>query len=155
LPCNTISNPLFPCSIRSSDSGEVQRWHVRLLPEAEDPKMPLRTRINHRPGAAAVEAAIVLPVFILLFLAFILGGQMIANYERVACQAREASRWASVRGGDYFRETGNASPTRQQILDQVVLPLAAGMETNRIELTVQWIDAATGTTYDWDSSSKD
>src|SRR5262245_32908721 len=91
-----------------------------------------------RRGAAAVEAAIVIPVFLFLFLALIIGGQMIAIHQRVACQAREATRWTSVRGGDYFRETGNASPTRQQILDQIVLPLSAGMEASRIELTVQW-----------------
>jgi Flp pilus assembly protein TadG len=103
----------------------------------------------------AVEAAVVYPVVLFVFLALILGGVGVFRYEQVACQAREAARWASVRGSDWQQETKQDSPTQQQILQQAVLPLAAGMDPAKITIKVQWIDQATGTAVDWDKAGKD
>ena len=77
------------------------------------------------------------------------------RYEQVACQAREAARWASVRGGNWQQATGKSSPTQDEILQQAVLPLAAGMDPAKINIRVQWIDQSTGTAVDWDGAPKD
>ncbi|WP_020474685.1 TadE/TadG family type IV pilus assembly protein [Zavarzinella formosa] len=112
------------------------------------------TRSGDRTAAITVEGAIVIPVFLLLLLVIVVGGTGIFQYEQVACQSREAARWASVRGGDYQRETSLASPTANDILQQVVLPLAANMDPSHLTLTVEWVNGATGAATSWDSSSK-
>jgi Flp pilus assembly protein TadG len=108
-----------------------------------------------RRAAMMVEAAVVYPVVLFLFLTLILGGMAVFRYQLVACQARDGARWASVRGADWAAATNQNSPTKQQILDQAVLPLGAGMDPNKLALQVQWVDQATGTAVDWDSAGKD
>jgi Flp pilus assembly protein TadG len=117
--------------------------------------MTPQTIFARRRGAVAVEAAVVYPVFVFVFLALVLGGVGVFRYQQVACQAREAARYASVRGGNWELETNQNSPTKQQILQQAVLPLTAGMDPTKISITVQWIDQSTGTAVDWDSAGKD
>jgi Flp pilus assembly protein TadG len=117
--------------------------------------MQCQTRHLRRRAAMAVEAAVVYPVVVIVFLGLIVGGIGVFRYQQVACQAREAARWASVRGGNWSRETNQTSPTKQQILQQAVLPLAAGMDPSKITIQVQWINQATGAAVDWDSAGKD
>src|SRR5207244_4088990 len=107
-----------------------------------------------RRGALALEAALVYPVFLLLMLGIVVGGMGVFRYQQVSCQAREAARWASVRGGDYRKETDKASPAQDDIFKAAVVPMAAGMDTTAITMQVQWIDQATGQAYDWDSAAK-
>ena len=103
----------------------------------------------------ALEGAVVYGAVMVLLLALVLGGFAVFRYEQVACQAREAARWASVRGGNWQQEVNKPSPTQQQILDNAVLPLAAGMDTAKITIRVQWIDQSTGKATDWDSAPRD
>jgi Flp pilus assembly protein TadG len=110
---------------------------------------------SRRRGAAlAVEAAFVYPVLLLLLLGLIVGGVAVFRYQQVVCLAQEAARWASVRGGDYQKDTGRTSPTRQDIVNQAVMPLTAGMDPGRLRVRVQWVDATSGRAYDWDSAGK-
>jgi Flp pilus assembly protein TadG len=107
-----------------------------------------------RKGAVLVEAAIVLPVLILLLLAIIIGGTGVLFSEQVTAQVREASRWASVRGANFHRTTKQSSPTQNDILQQVVLPMVVNMDPTQLSLSVQWIDVANNVVYDWDSAPK-
>ncbi len=107
-----------------------------------------------RSGAYAVEAAIVIPVMIFLLLGLLLGGMGVFHYQQVACQAREAARYACVRGADFRRDTKQASPTQEAIFEQAVLPFAASMDTTQLTLSVEWIDEGSGAAYAWDSASK-
>jgi Flp pilus assembly protein TadG len=108
-----------------------------------------------RHGALAVETAIVLPVMLFCILGIILGGMAVFCHQLVAYQAREAARFASVRGGDYQRDTDAESPTVQQIMDQAVMPVAVGMDPALLSIQVQWIDRGINATYDWDGAAKD
>lgn len=59
----------------------------------------MRIRKQHRRrGASLVEAAIVLPLFLLVVISFIDFGLGVFRYNKVAHSAREAAREASVRG---------------------------------------------------------
>ncbi len=107
-----------------------------------------------RPGAVALESAVVYPVMIFLLLALVVGGTRVFRYQQVACLAREAARAACVKGSDWQKATGKTSPTRQQLFDDVVLPRAAGMGPEQLTLSVVWVNGATGATADWDSSTK-
>ena len=117
------------------------------------PNSSLGTR--WRSAAVAVEAAVVLPVMLFLLLFLIIGGMLVFRHQQVACQAREAARWACVRGGDYQKDTDQASPTQQQILEQAVLPLAQGMDPNSLVVRVQWIDQGSNAVQNWDPAPKD
>jgi Flp pilus assembly protein TadG len=114
-------------------------------------KMP---QCSPRRAALAVEAAIVWPALLFLLLTFIVGGTGVFRYEQVACQAREAARWACVRGSDYQLDTNQSSPTQQQIITQTVVPMAVGMDVSQLSVQIQWINQGTGAIQDWDSASK-
>jgi Flp pilus assembly protein TadG len=102
-----------------------------------------------------LEAAIVYPILLFLVLMIVLGGTAVFRYQQVALLAREAARWASVRGGDYHRDTNLPFPKEQDIFDQAVAPLATGMNLANLTSQVEWIDQSTGTAYPWDSASRD
>ena len=113
-----------------------------------------QTKPRHRRGAVTVESAIVYPVMFLLLFGVIVGGLGVFRFQETALQARDAARYASVRGGRYHKETGNPSPTAAQIRQDVVLPLAGGMDPAGVAVKVEWIDETTGAAYDWDKSAK-
>jgi Flp pilus assembly protein TadG len=112
------------------------------------------SRHSRRRGAVLVESAIVYPVLVLLLLGLIVGGLGVFRYQQVACQARDAARWASVRGGRFHKQTQQPSPTADAIRQNAVLPLAAGMNPSNLTVQVQWIDESTGAASDWDQASK-
>ncbi len=114
----------------------------------------LQYALRSRRAALAVEGAIVYPVVIFLLLLMIIGGMGVFRFQQVACLAREAARWSSVRGSDYQKDTGKTAPTQDQILQNVVLPLAVGMDPQDVSIKVQWINGVTGQVVDWDASTK-
>jgi Flp pilus assembly protein TadG len=114
-----------------------------------------RIETRQRAGAAAVEAAIVFPVLLILIFGILVGGTGVFRYQQVACEAREAARWASVRGADYQRQTNQTSPTQQQIFDQAVLPYAPNMDATALSIQVEWINGVTNTATAWDASTKE
>jgi hypothetical protein len=101
-----------------------------------------------------IESALVYPLLFLLLLGLIVGGLGVFRYQQVACQAREASRYACVHGARYQKDTGNPCPSQAQILQQVVLPLAAGMDPQNLSLQLQWIDETKGAVVPWDQAGK-
>ncbi len=96
-----------------------------------------------------------LPIFMLLVCGLLVGGTGVYRYQQVACHAREAARWACVRGADYQRQTQQTSPTEQQILDLAVLPYAVGMDPSALTVQVQWVNNGNNTVLSWDASSKE
>jgi Flp pilus assembly protein TadG len=115
--------------------------------------MLVRTSTRRR-GATLVELAVVQPIFFLLLFGILTGGILIFNYQQVAWLSRETSRRASVRGSQYAKETGNLSPTKADLLQTVVLPLAYTMDPKQVTLDVFVVDGNTGVPPDWDSSPK-
>jgi Flp pilus assembly protein TadG len=116
--------------------------------------MVVRSRPGRRYGAVLVESAVVYPLLFLLLFGLIVGGLGVFRYQQVACQAREAARYACVHGADWQRETKQPCPTVAQIREDVVLPLAAGMDPSKLTVKLEWIDEITGTACDWDQASK-
>jgi Flp pilus assembly protein TadG len=104
-------------------------------------------------GALAVEGAIVYSVLFLLILGIIIGGIGVFRYQQVACLAREGARWASVHGGDWQTDSGKAASTESQVLQQAVLPLAAGMDPAAVSIQVQFVDRAANSVSAWDKVS--
>ena len=114
----------------------------------------IRRNAAHRRGAVMLEAAIVLPVMLFLFLMIIVGGVGVLRYQQTVTLSCEAARWASVRGAQWQSATGQTSPTQQQIFDNAVAPMASGMDQNNISIQVYVVNQTTGTAVAWDSSNK-
>ncbi len=116
--------------------------------------MRRRTTKSRRRGALAVEGAVVYSALFMLILGLIVGGVGVFRYQQVACLAREAARYAAVHGSMWQSESGaTAACQSADILQNAVVPFAAGMNTSALSLKVQWVDQTSGTANDWDSSS--
>jgi Flp pilus assembly protein TadG len=116
--------------------------------------MTYRRQAARRRGAVAVESAIVYPVLFLLLFGMIVGGLGVFRYQQVACQAREAARYACVHGASYQKETKQPSPTADQVRQQVVLPLAAGMDPSQLTVQLDWVDEVNSVVTPWDQASR-
>jgi Flp pilus assembly protein TadG len=97
-----------------------------------------RVSRKQRHGVTAVEFAIAAPIAIFLILAIIIGGLGVFRYHQVAALAREGSRWASVHGGQYKKETGQPAATPEDVFNTVILPAAATLEPDRLSYEVTW-----------------
>jgi Flp pilus assembly protein TadG len=104
--------------------------------------MFLRSLAHRRPGATVVESGIVLLITLILVLGGIVGGLGVFRYQQLASLAREAARYASVRGGKYQQETGQAAATQQSIYDNVVGKAAVGFDLTNLSngFQVKWDD---------------
>lgn len=104
--------------------------------------MLARTRVrSRRRGAALVEAAVVIPVFLLLVVGGVVLGLGLFRYQEVAHLARESARWASLQ--DASLRT-NAQQMKEQILANVLTPKAVGIQPKAI--TVATTSTAGSTT---------
>src|SRR5262249_3673567 len=121
-----------------------------------------RATTFRRRGTTLIECALVYPATFLLILGLIIGGLGILPYQQVAHLARDAARYAAVRGGQYWTETGQAPPTEQAVRNFVVNQSAA-LNADPATLSVQVfhnitsVDASgtnTVMTVQWDSSQK-
>src|SRR5262249_38934504 len=65
-------------------------------------------------------------------------GLGVFRFQEVASLAREAARYASVRGGDYQKETGNAAATPESIYQNAILPNAAILDPKYLTCNVSW-----------------
>ena len=93
---------------------------------------------QRRRGATTVEFAICCPIVFFLTFAIIVGCLGVFRYQQTAELAREASRWASVHGGLYAEETGNAAATPQDVYNNAILPAAATLNLSRLSYEVTW-----------------
>jgi Flp pilus assembly protein TadG len=113
-----------------------------------------RNLVIPRRGAAAVEAAFVLPVALTFIIGMVVIGLGIYRYQQVAALAREGARYASVHGSQYAADTGNAAATQASIRSNVIVPLAFGFDTSSSYLTctVTWNTANSATSYNTNSN---
>ncbi len=96
-----------------------------------------RSLDQRRRGVSATESAVVLPILIFLILATIVGGYGIFRYQQLAMLAREGARYASVHGGMYQSETGNAAATPQDVYTNAIVPYAT-LDLTQLTYSVVW-----------------
>ncbi len=97
-----------------------------------------RTPNPPRRGAQMVEAAIVLPVVMMLILGTFSTAMGVYYYQLVATLAREGARYASVHGTQYAADTGNSAATSADIYNNAILPMAVGLNLTPSDVTVAW-----------------
>lgn len=91
-----------------------------------------------RSGFAATESVVVLPTLFFLILATVVGGYGIFRYQQLAMLAREGARYASVHGGLYQQETGNAAATPQDVYNNAIVPYATNLDLAQLTYSVSW-----------------
>jgi Flp pilus assembly protein TadG len=99
--------------------------------------MLLRSPAPGRRGAALLEMGLIGSLFLLLLFGLIVVGLGVSRYQRVAGLAREGARYASVRGGQYKQNTGNAAATQPSV-DSYVRSKAADLDSSRLTCSVSW-----------------
>jgi Flp pilus assembly protein TadG len=92
---------------------------------------------TRRSGAAAVEAAIVLPVALLLIYGIMSGAVMVLVTDEVATVSREGARWASVRGYTYSRTTKRPAATADDIRN-FCLAQGVTLDPSKMTVNVYW-----------------
>ena len=92
---------------------------------------------DKRPGVAVVEAAIVVPVLLLLLYGLIAGAVMVFTADEVVSATREGARYASVHGGSYAFNTGKPAATEADIA-AVVRAQAVLFDAALLSCKVTW-----------------
>ncbi len=98
----------------------------------------MSSRHPPRLAATTVEFAVIGSATFLILFGLLIGGLGIFRYQQVARLARDASRWASVRGTQYATDTKNTAATATDVYDQVILPNAAGLDPQHLSYSVTW-----------------
>jgi Flp pilus assembly protein TadG len=98
----------------------------------------MRRAPQRRSGATVVECAVVYPVFFLVVLALLVGAAGIFRYSQLASLTREASRYASVHGGQYAQEMNVTAPTPADIYNNVVLAREEGLDTSQLNYSITY-----------------
>ena len=98
----------------------------------------MQRTLRYQHGVAAIESAIVAPLFFLLLLVILDGSRLIYAYGAISHAAREGVRYAVVRGteaGQDNRRIGDSPTTDSQIETHVLL---RSQPLENITVTTTW-----------------
>jgi Flp pilus assembly protein TadG len=98
----------------------------------------MRLQPASRQGATVVEFALVGPVTLLLLIGLLVGGMGVFRYQEVATLAREASRYASVRGTGYQADTGNSAATAADVYNNAIAGQNVNLDLGQLQYSVTW-----------------
>jgi Flp pilus assembly protein TadG len=100
---------------------------------------------NSRPAATLVEFAVVALVTMLILAGFVVGGTGVYRYNLMATLAREGSRYASVHGTQYAKDTGgtavSSSTAIRTYLGNSFAPNGwntLGLDPNKLTCSASW-----------------
>src|SRR5579884_1446394 len=97
-------------------------------------------RRQQQKGSAIVEGALVLLIFILLFLALADVARMIYAYNEMPYLAREGARYAAVHG------SSSSSPLQYKDVASKIKTIAAGVDQTQLQISVNGDTSQTSTT---------
>jgi Flp pilus assembly protein TadG len=87
-----------------------------------------------------VESALVYPILFVVLLGTVILVLGVFRYMEISSLAREACRWASVRGKQYAKETGRSAATPADVYNNVISPQAVGLDLSKLTYNVTWIN---------------
>ena len=98
----------------------------------------MQNTLRYQHGIAAVESAIVAPLFMLLLLVILDGSRMIYAYGAIAHAAREGVRYAVVRGSEAGQDNRriNDSPATEGQIENHILQRSQPLDS--ITVTTTW-----------------
>jgi Flp pilus assembly protein TadG len=92
---------------------------------------------DRRSGAALVEAALVVPVILLLLYGVFCGAIMVITVDQVDTAAREGARWASVRGAMYAFDSKQPAATAADV-NAYVQAQGVTLEQSQMTVNTTW-----------------
>jgi Flp pilus assembly protein TadG len=95
-----------------------------------------RIRRRRPDGVTVVEVSITAPLAFLMIIGLIVGGLGTFRYQQVANLAREGANYASIHGPYYANRTGQPIATANSVMQNAVLPLAAGLDSSALQCTL-------------------
>ncbi len=98
----------------------------------------MRRRPARRSGATLVESALIYPLVFLFTLGLAIGAIGIFRYQMVARLARVATRYASVHGKEYEKQTGNPAATPEDIFNNAIAPNVVACDPAQLSYAVTW-----------------
>jgi Flp pilus assembly protein TadG len=98
----------------------------------------MRLKSARRQGSTVIEFAIVGPVALFLLIGLLVGAMGTFRYQEVAYLARQASRYASVRGTRYATETGQPAASAQDIYNNAIVAQNVGLDLSQLTYSVTW-----------------
>ena len=98
----------------------------------------MRRAPRRRPGSTIIESAFVYPVLFMLIVGLLVGAGGSFRYSQLASLAREGARYASVHGTQYAQEMNVTAPTPDQIFNNVIAPMAAGLDTTQMSYSITY-----------------
>ena|SRR5437870_2649818 len=115
--------------------------------------MVFRRSPNPRRGVTVVEVSITAPVAMLMVIGLMIGGLGTFRSQQVAALAREGANYASLHGPYYHSRTGQPMATSSDVLNNAILPLAAGLDPAAVHCNLTYSNtdntATVVVTYDW------
>jgi hypothetical protein len=109
--------------------------------------------IRRRRRGSILEQALGSMALLTITFGTIVGGLGAVRYHELASVAREAARWAAVRGATYAQDTGNTAATGTDVYNNVIVPRAGLLHLADLSYTVTWDDSGKQPLY-YDSTSK-
>jgi hypothetical protein len=94
---------------------------------------------NKRKATAIIEAAIIVPVMVLLIAIAVDCVSGIYRYHQVATLARTGARYATVHAGQFAEENSLPVVTPEDLKTNVLLPHSAGLQEDRLSVTFTWL----------------
>ena len=101
------------------------------------------SRTQRRTGTVLVESAMVYPVLFLVVLGIMILGISVFRHQQVSHMAREAARYAVVKGARYAEENAATAASATDIYNNAIVPHAAGMNLSNLTYSVTWTDSNT------------
>ena len=114
------------------------------MPEREDvTREPAPPRFEQKcncRGSTLVEFAFLIPILFALVFGIIDFGRMLYSYHFVSNAAREATRWASVRGRDCIDLTNcHAAPSDVSSYVASIAPMGIDTSPSKLSVTTNWV----------------
>ena len=103
---------------------------------------------SSRRGATVIEFAVVAPIIFFLMFFLIVGAMGVFRYQEVSHLAREASRYASVHGGQYIIDgqpaaTSVPAVTSDTDIQNYLASRTFSLDPNQLSASVSWSAPAT------------
>jgi len=92
----------------------------------------ITTNDPRQKGTAIVEAAVLILLFMVLFVGIIEGGRMLWTYNTLTFAAREGTRYAAVRGAK------SSTPATADTVQTYVMGRATGLDATKMTVSTTW-----------------
>jgi len=117
-----------------------KRWEFMTQQQSSLPEpQRLLRRVGSERGATLVEAALVTILLLTILFGIVAFGHALYTYHFVSNAAREATRWASVRGAKCSGLAGGCPALASDVANYVKAVSGMGLDPTKITVNTTWL----------------